>query len=348
MLNVSVIGGSGYAGGELVRLLLGHPEVTLRQVTSERNAGKFIRTTHPNLRKRTDLKFVRSADLESCDVLFLALPHGVSMEKLPEVRDLAPVIIDLSSDFRLNNPDDYPTWYSHEHHDLDALGKFVYGMPELHREEIRTADWIASPGCMSTTSIIGLYPLFRAGVVDPDIPVVIEAKTGSSGSGGSPGLASHHPERAGVVRSFKPTGHRHTAEIVQECTFNGCAPRISFSATSTDAVRGILATSHVFTREPLEDKDLWKIYRTAYRDEPFMRLVKENAGIHRYPEPKILSGSNYGDVGWEKDPHSNRIVVLAATDNLMKGAAGQAVQAFNIRLGFPEETAIDFPGLHPV
>ncbi|MGC4106602.1 MAG: N-acetyl-gamma-glutamyl-phosphate reductase [Thermomicrobiales bacterium] len=348
MLNVAIIGGSGYAGGELVRLLLGHPEVNLTQVTSERNAGKFVHSVHPNLRKRTTLKFVKSADLTPVDVLFLALPHGVSMEKLPEVRDLAPVIIDLSSDFRLNDPGDYPTWYSHEHNDLDALGKFVYGMPELHREEIRTADWIASPGCMSTTSIIGLYPLFQAGVVDPAIPVVVEAKTGSSGSGGSPGLSSHHPERAGVVRSFKPTGHRHTAEIVQECTFNGVTPRISFSATSTDAVRGIVATSHVFTTEKLADKDLWKIYRAAYKDEPFMRIVKESSGIHRYPEPKILSGSNYGDVGWEIDPHSNRVVVIAATDNLMKGAAGQAVQAFNIRMGFPEETSIDFPGLHPV
>jgi N-acetyl-gamma-glutamyl-phosphate/LysW-gamma-L-alpha-aminoadipyl-6-phosphate reductase len=205
MLNVSVIGGSGYAGGELVRLLLAHPEVNIQQVTSERNAGKFIRTVHPNLRKRTDLKFVASSDLQPSDVLFLALPHGVSMEKLAEVRDIAPIIIDLSSDFRLNNPGDYPVWYSHEHNDLEALGRFVYGMPELHREEIRTADWIASPGCMATTAIIGLYPLYRAGVVDPNIPVVVEAKTGSSGSGGSPGLASHHPERAGVVaRSSLP------------------------------------------------------------------------------------------------------------------------------------------------
>jgi len=348
MITVSVIGGSGYAGGELVRLLLGHPEVELKQVTSERQAGKFLRTMHPNLRKVSDLKFVKSSELEPCDVLFLALPHGVSMGKLPEVRNIAPIIIDLSSDFRLNNPDDYPTWYSHEHEDLDALGKFVYGMPELHREEIRTADWIASPGCMSTTGIIGLYPLFQAGVVDMSIPVVIEAKTGSSGSGGSPGLASHHPERAGVVRSFKPTGHRHTAEIVQECTFDGRVPNIAFSATSTDAVRGILATSHVYLKEPLADKDLWKIYRKAYANEPFMRIVKENTGIHRYPEPKILSGSNFGDVGWERDPHSNRVVVLAATDNLMKGASGQAMQAFNIRMGFDETLGLEFPGLHPV
>ncbi|HWV34976.1 MAG TPA: N-acetyl-gamma-glutamyl-phosphate reductase [Thermomicrobiales bacterium] len=347
-LDVSIIGGSGYAGGELVRLLLGHPEVNLKQVTSERQAGKFVRTTHPNLRKVTDFKFVKAEKLEPCDVIFLALPHGVSMQMLPKIRDLAPVVIDLSSDFRLNNPDDYPTWYSHEHNDLEALGRFVYGMPELHREEIRTADWIASPGCMSTTSILGLYPLFRAGVVDLDTPVIVEVKTGSSGSGGSPSVASHHAERSGAMRSFKPTGHRHTAEVVQELTVDGAAPKISFSATSIEAVRGILATSHVFINEDLQDKELRAIYRDAYKDEPFMRLVKENAGIYRYPEPKILSGSNWCDVGFERDPHTNRVVVMAATDNLMKGASGQAVQAFNIRMGFDETTAIDFPGLHPI
>ena len=144
-LTASVIGGSGYAGGELVRLLLMHPNIDLTQVTSERLAGKFVKTTHPNLREVTNLKFKKAADLTPTDILFLALPHGVSMEMLPKVRDLAPVVIDLSSDFRLNNPGDYDTWYGHEHNDLDLLGKFVYGMPELHREEITTADWIASP-----------------------------------------------------------------------------------------------------------------------------------------------------------------------------------------------------------
>jgi N-acetyl-gamma-glutamyl-phosphate/LysW-gamma-L-alpha-aminoadipyl-6-phosphate reductase len=348
MVEASVIGGSGYAGGELVRLLLGHPKVTLKQVTSERLAGKFVRMVHPNLRKVTDMKFVKSADLEPSDVICLALPHGVSMGTLPEIRDKAKIIVDLSSDFRLNNPDDYPTWYSHEHTELDSLGTFVYGSPELHRDEIREADWIASPGCMSTTTILGLYPLFRAGVVDLHMPVISDVKTGSSGSGGSPSLGSHHSERSGAMRSFKPTGHRHSAEVIQELTVNGCAPKVSFSATAIEAVRGILATSHVFLNKDLQDKDLWKIYRAAYKDEPFMRIVKESAGVHRYPEPKLLSGSNWCDVGFERDPHSNRVVVMAATDNLMKGASGQAVQAFNIRMGYDETTGIDFPGLHPI
>ncbi len=349
MLEVSIVGGSGYAGGELVRLLLAHPEVTIKQVTSERSAGKFIRALHPNLRKQTDMKFVSVEKLESCDVLFLALPHGVTMHRLAEMRAKAPVIIDLSADFRLNNPADYPTWYGHEHTEPELLAEATYGIPELHRAEIAGANLIASAGCMATASILGLYPLYRAGVVDTAMPVFIEAKTGSSGSGGGPSLGSHHPERSGSYRSFKPTGHRHTAEVIQSLTpEGGPPPPVSFSATGIDAVRGILATSHVTLKESLPEKDLWAIYRAAYRDEPFMRLVKESGGIHRYPEPKLLSGTNWCDVGFERDPHSNRVVVMAALDNLMKGAAGQAVQAFNIRMGYDETTAIDFPGLHPI
>jgi N-acetyl-gamma-glutamyl-phosphate/LysW-gamma-L-alpha-aminoadipyl-6-phosphate reductase len=348
MLDVAIIGGSGYAGGELVRLLIDHPGATVRQVTSERNAGKFIRSVHPNLRKKTDMKFISAEALEPCDVLFIALPHGVAMGKMTDLLDKAKLVIDLSADFRLNNPDDYPTWYGHEHTLPAELGNFVYGIPELHREEMRAADRIASAGCNATTAILGLYPLFKAGVVDLTIPTTIEAKTGSSGAGGSPGLGSHHPERSGVIRSFKPTGHRHSAEVIQELTVDGAKPNIALTVTSVEAVRGILATSHVYLKEPLADKDLWKIYRGVYGDEPFVRIVKESTGIHRYPEPKILSGSNFCDVGWERDPHSNRVVVMSALDNLMKGAAGQAVQAFNIRCGYEESCGLEFAGLHPV
>jgi LysW-gamma-L-alpha-aminoadipyl-6-phosphate/LysW-L-glutamyl-5-phosphate reductase len=348
MLDVAVVGGSGYAGGELVRLLLSHPGATLRQVTSERQAGKFVFSVHPNLRKRTQLKFTTLEKLEPCDVLFVALPHGVAMGQMASLREKAKVVIDLSADFRLNDPAGYPKWYEHDHTAPELLRDFVYGIPELHREEIRTANAISSAGCMATTAILGLYPLFKAGVVDPSRPTVIEAKTGSSGAGGGPGLASHHPERAGVIRTFKATGHRHSAEVIQECTFDGMVPEIAFTATSVEAVRGILATSHVYLKEPLTEKDVWAIYRAAFKDEPFLRIVKESSGIHRYPEPKILSGSNYCDIGFERDPDTNRLVVLAALDNLMKGAAGQAVQAFNIRCGYEETCGIDFAGLHPI
>jgi LysW-gamma-L-alpha-aminoadipyl-6-phosphate/LysW-L-glutamyl-5-phosphate reductase len=349
MTTVSIVGASGYAGGEVLRLLLDHPHVEIKQATSERQAGKFVFSAHPNLRKRTQLKFTSREALEPCDVLFLCLPHGLSMESVPQLREKAHVIIDLSADYRLNNPDDYPTWYGHGHTHPDLLGKFVYGLPELHREAIKGADFISGAGCTATTAILGLYPLFRAGVVNLEMPTVIESKVGSSGAGGESGPGSHHPERSGVIRSFKPTGHRHSAEIVQECTFEGRVPQVALSVTSVESVRGIVTTSHVFTKERLTDKDLWRIYRAAYKDEPFMRLVKEASGIHRYPEPKILAGTNYCDVGFEIDEHTdtNRVVVVAALDNLMKGASGMGVQAMNVRCGFPETAGLGFAGLHP-
>ena len=350
MTTVSIIGASGYTGGELLRLLLEHPDVEIKQATSERNAGKFVHTTHPNLRKRTQLKYSSRDSLEKCDVLFLCLPHGVSMESVPQLRDKASIIIDLSADYRLNNPQDYPVWYGHEHTHPDLLGEFAYGIPELHREAIRSADFISGAGCTATTAILGLYPLFRAGIVDLEMPTVIESKVGSSGAGGESGPGSHHPERSGVIRSFKPTGHRHSAEIIQECTFDGRVPKVALSVTSVESVRGIVTTSHVFLKERLTDKDLWRIYRPAYKDEPFMRLVKESSGLHRYPEPKILAGTNYCDVGFEIDELSGtpRVVVIAALDNLMKGASGMGVQAMNVRCGFAETAGLGFPGLHPV
>ena len=351
-VRASIAGGSGYTGGELLRLLLGHPEVEVAQVTSERRAGKRVVGAHPNLRKRTSLQFVSADDLEPCDVLFLALPHGASGGQIERFLALAPVIVDLSADFRLRDPADYPRWYGHDHPHPELLGRFVYGIPELHREKMRTACCISSAGCLATPAILGLYPLFREEVADRKRPVVVEVKTGSSGAGAEEGLASHHPERSGVMRSFKPTGHRHTAELEQELALAspdpGEKPRVAFSATAIEAVRGVLATCHAFLDQPLTERDLWQVYRRCYGQEPFIRLVKESGGLYRYPEPKILTGSNYCDVGFELDGRGDRVVVMAAVDNLMKGAAGQAVQAMNVRFGFPEEAALDFPGLHPI
>jgi N-acetyl-gamma-glutamyl-phosphate/LysW-gamma-L-alpha-aminoadipyl-6-phosphate reductase len=344
-VTASIAGASGYTGGELLRLLLGHPEVEVRQVTSERRAGKRVTTVHPNLRKHTALTFSRIDELEPVDVLFLALPHGASGGQIDRFLALAPVVIDLAADFRLRDPADYPRWYGHEHPRPDLLGSAIYGIPELHREEMRDARLISSAGCLATPSILGLAPLFHQGVAAKNRPVVVEVKTGSSGAGAEEGAASHHAERSGVMRSFKPTGHRHTAEIEQEIGAPGC---VSFSATAVEAVRGVLSTSHVWLEGAVTEKDLWQVYRRAYGSEPFIRLVKESRGLFRYPEPKILIGSNYCDIGFELDPRGDRVVIMGAVDNLMKGAAGQAVQAMNIRCGFPEESALEFPGLHPI
>lgn len=345
-LTASIVGGSGYAGGELIRLLLQHPHVELKQVTSERQAGKFIFKAHPNLRKRCDIKFTTIDELENVDVLFLGLPHGQAMKRIGEFTGKAAKIIDLSADFRLRNPDDYIKWYGHPHSDPDMLEQFVYGICELHREEMKTARYVSGAGCNATTTILGLFPLYRAGVVDLQ-RTVTEVKVGSSEAGNAATAGSHHPERSGAVRSFMPSGHRHVAEMLQELAF-GKSVNIHFSATSIEMVRGVLATSHVFLKDDLQEKDIWKIYRKAYADEPFLRIVKDRDGLYRYPEPKILAGSNYCDVGFQKDPDSNRLIVISALDNLMKGAAGQAVQALNIMHGFEETTALEFPGLHPV
>ena len=345
------MGGAGYAGGELLRLLLAHPEVEVTQVTSERLGGKFVHSAHPHLRRRTGLTFSSRSALQPADVLFLALPHGQTSKEIDQLLGVAPIVIDLSADFRLHAPGDYPTWYGWQHPRPGLLADFVYALPELHRAEIRTANRLASGGCLATTAILGLYPLARAGVIDASQPLVIEGKSGSSAGGAEPGPATHHPHRSGEMRSFAPTAHRHTAEIVQELGFasgNGSAPQVAFSATAVEAVRGILVTAHVFLNEDLAERDLWKLYRAAYAQEPFMRIVKESQGIHRYPNPKILSGTNYCDVGFERDPRSRRVVVMAALDNLMKGAAGQAVQALNVRGGWDERTGLDFSGLYPV
>ena len=340
MIKVSIVGGSGYTGGDLLRILLFHPEVEIQQVTSERQAGKPVASVHPNLRKICKHKFVSAAELEPCDVLFLGLPHGQMMNRLSEFEALADTLVDLSADFRLNDNAAYETWYGKSHACPERLDGFVYGIAELHRERLRGAKRISGAGCNATATILALHPLYQAGVVES---AVVEVKAGSSQGGNSVSDGSHHPERSGAVRSYKPTAHRHLAEIQQELGTDN----LHFSATSIEMVRGILATCHVILNRDLEEKDVWKLYRAAYGDEPFIRIVKERAGIHRYPEPKILAGSNYCDIGFERDPHSNRLVVISALDNLMKGAAGQAVQAFNIARGFDETTGLEFPGLHP-
>ncbi|MFH1194648.1 MAG: N-acetyl-gamma-glutamyl-phosphate reductase [bacterium] len=345
-IRVSIVGASGYTGGELLRLLLFHPNIEVNQVTSENNVGKFVYKIHPNLRKSTMLKFVSASELEHVDLLFLCLPHNSSQNRIDEFKKLAPKIIDLSADFRLKDSNEYEKWYGHKHARPELLNEFVYGIPELHRQEMKTAHYISSAGCNATTSILGLYPLYKNNLVDVE-RTVIEVKVGSSEGGNKVTEGSHHPERSGSVRSYMPTQHRHSAEILQELSF-GQKIQVHFSATSIDMVRGILATCHIFLKDNLEEKDIWKVYRQEYSNEPFIRIVKENEGIYRYPEPKLLIGTNYCDIGFKKDEHSNRLVVIAAIDNLMKGAAGQALQAFNIMHGFDERTGLEFPGLHPI
>lgn len=357
-LRVAIAGGSGYTGGELARLLLFHPQVELTQIASSSQTGKYVQNSHPNLRKLCSLRFCHPDDLTSCDSLYLCLPHGVSSKEIERYKAIAPRIIDLSADFRLHSAALYERWYGETHHMPSLLHEAVYGLPELHREELSAASLVSGTGCMATAAILGLAPFYRAGLVDTTIPLVVEAKVGSSAAGATPGQGSHHPERSGAVRSFQPTGHRHTAELLQELgrvcsasdrTETSEVPQtIAFSATSVELVRGILITAHVFVNEAIDDRMVWRLYREAYGREPFIRLVKEQHGVYRYPEPKILAGSNFCDIGFALDPEQRRVVVMAALDNLMKGAAGNAVQAMNCMYGWDETLGLTFPGLHPV
>ncbi|MBT4823937.1 N-acetyl-gamma-glutamyl-phosphate reductase [Candidatus Woesearchaeota archaeon] len=342
-IKVSIVGASGYAGGDLLRLLLQHPNVELHQVTSERFAGKPVTIVHPNLRKQTTLKFSSVNDLEKVDLLFTALPHAKLMNNIENFRALADRIIDLSGDFRLKTAEDYKRWYDLEHPNPELLNEFVYGIVELHREEMKSAKLISSAGCNATSTILPLWPLFKNDLVDLSKPVIAEAKCGSSEAGNKASDASHHPERSGCVRSYKPTRHRHTAEMIQEL-----GNPIEFSATTIEMVRGILMTAHVFLKEGVTELDVWKTYRKEYGEEPFIRIVKERSGIYRYPEPKILAGTNFCDIGFELDPNTRRLVVIGAIDNLMKGAAGQAVHAMNVANGFEETAGLGFTGLHPI
>jgi len=343
-VKVSIIGASGYTGGELLRLLLDHPGVEVVQATSESHMGEFVYQQHPNLRKRTALKFESREVLQPCDVLFLALPHGESQHKIETYAKLAPKIVDLAADFRLRDPKLYNEYYNSDHAAPEWLGRFVYGLPELHREEIRSACYISGVGCNATAANLALYPLVKAGLLREDQPVIVDIKVGSSEGGQSPNPGSHHPERSNIVRTYAPYGHRHTAEVVQELGLRN----IHLTITSVDIVRGSLAAAHAFIKPDVTEKDLWRVFRAWTESEPFLRLVKDRRGIYRVPDPKILAGTNYADVGFELDPKSGRVICLAAIDNLMKGASGSAVQAMNLMCGFDETTALTFSGLHPI
>ncbi len=343
MIRASIVGASGYTGGELLRLLLDHPQVEVHQVTSRRYAGYYVYQVHPNLRKRTRLKFVHPDALEPVDVLFLALPHGEAQKHIEHWASLATYLIDLSADFRLKDPDLYQRWYGEPHRAPEWLSRFVYGLPELHREELRQARYVSGVGCNATATILAIWPAVRAGLVDLERGLIGEIKVGSSEGGADPNPGSHHPERAGIVRTYAPIGHRHTAEVIQELGVTD----VYLTMTSVDLIRGAMATVHAWVRPGVTEKDLWKAYRAAVQENPFLRLVKERRGIHRVPDPKILAGSNYADLGFALDEASGHLVAMCAIDNLMKGAAGSAVQAMNLMLGFDETEGLTFPGLHP-
>jgi len=349
MTKIAVLGGSGYAGGELLRLLLAHPDCEIQAVTSRQYANEPLYRVHPNLRGVSTLKFQKPNPeaVSNCDFAFLALPHGKAASIVPDLLARGMKVIDLTADFRLKNLSGYKEYYGWEHGHPELLKEAVYGLPELHRNEIRNSRLIAVPGCMATAAILGAAPLIAADLVEKN-RIIVDTKIGSSGAGVTPTIATHHSERSRGVRPYKVTGHRHVAEIEQELgLLAGQEVKVAFTPHSVDMVRGILATIHLFTKQTLTDKDIWKAYRSRYGEEPFIRMVSDKKGLYGLPNPKVTAATNFCDIGFEIDRHANRIVVFAAIDNLTKGAAGQAVQCFNIMRNLDERTGLNQYSSHP-
>lgn len=339
-VRATIVGGSGYTGGELLRLLLAHPFVEFAQVSSRSLATQPVHRSHPNLRGHTDLTFVQPDEIAPCDVLFLCMPHGTAAAQIERWRPLAPLVIDLSADFRLNDGEAYQKWYGEMHPNPGVLAEAVYGLPEVSRQRLSGARLVSGVGCNATAMTLALLPLARAGLVRR---AICDVKVGSSEAGAEPSAGSHHPVRARTARTYSASGHRHLGEVEQSLG------NIDVDATITaiDMVRGVLCTAHVEPTRPVEMKELWKLYRGAYGTEPFVRLVADRSGPNRFPDPRVVVGSNHADVGFAVDERSGRIIALCAIDNLVKGAAGSAVQSMNIALGRNETEGLWFPGLHP-
>jgi N-acetyl-gamma-glutamyl-phosphate reductase len=344
----AVIGGSGYGGAEMIRRLLVHPDVELVRVASVDLVGEPLGAAHPTLEGRTDLVFqdlAPAAAAEGMDVVLLGLPHKVTAQKVPEIAALPAVkVVDMSGDFRLKDPAAYERYYGQKHPHPERLTDFVYGLPELFRERIRKARFVASPGCFATTIELGLLPLARAGLLEGVVHV--QGITGSSGSGAAPQATTHHPVRAGNLRAYKPLWHQHVPEIVETLASAGARDlELRFVPVSAPLVRGILATAFVELPEEWTEDRVKALYREAYAGEPFVRMP-----ARRLPEVAAVSGSNHAEVGVAAGPAwrgRRTVTVVSALDNLVKGGAGQAIENMNLVLGLDERASLEDSGPWP-
>src|SRR3990172_2931977 len=281
-MKVGIIGASGYVGGELLRILLSHPDVEVACATSRKHAGQYIFRVHSNLRSMTNLQFIDQnieEVVKNSDLVFTAVPHGSSVDIMPRLVQSGIKIVDMSADFRLKDPQGYVKWYGYDHPNPELLSKFIYGLPELRREQIKLSSLVSCPGCMALTSILALSPLVRERIVDTS-KMIVDAKIGSSGGGAQESAGTNQAERYGVIRPYKPLGHRNTAEVEQELGLLAGSPvKVALSTHAVNLVRGILCTIHVFSTRPVTIPELWKTYRGMYSGEPFIRLVRDKQGI---------------------------------------------------------------------
>lgn len=345
-IKVGIIGATGYTGAELVRILTYHPNTQLAGLTTQSYAGMPFWEVYPHLYKHVDMageELDLAALVERCDVIFTALPHGHSMDVAAEVNRKGKKLVDLGADFRFNDVPTYEKWYQMKHSQPQLNTKAVYGLPEIHRDEISKTDIVANPGCYPTSIILGLAPLLKNNLIDTN-SIIIDSKSGVSGAGRNPSRTSHYCEANESIKAYNIAKHRHTPEIEQELSLlAGKDLLVSFSPHLTPMIRGILSTIYAGLKANTDVNELNSLYNEFYAGNPFVRVLPTGM----LPATKSVSGSNHCDIGLVIDDRTGRVIVVSAIDNLIKGASGQAVQNMNILFGLPEETGIGMPGMFP-
>ena len=343
MIKIGIVGGTGYTGVELLRLLAQHPQADVRSITSRKDAGTPVAAMFPSLRGRYDLAFCdpKDAGLTQCDVVFFATPHGVAMSQARDLVSAGVRIVDLAADFRLADPAVFERWYKMAHACPDLLREAVYGIPEINREAIRGARIVANPGCYPTAVQLGFLPLVEAGLVDTRF-LIADCKSGVSGAGRKAELSLAFAEASDNFSAYGVAGHRHLPEIVQGLERAAKAPiRVTFTPHLTPIIRGILATLYAPLRDP--DADLQALYEKRYADEPFVDVMPRGS----LPDTRSVRASNMLRIAVHRPPDSDLVLVIAVEDNLVKGAAGQAVQNMNLMFGLPETTGLTAPAVLP-
>jgi len=345
MTRVGVVGATGYTGVELIRLLLRHPQIEITILTAERNVGQPIGKLFPSLFQETPLvcqPLEVNSVAQACDFVFTALPHQAAMKVVPGFLQKGLKVVDLSADFRLADPRVYEEWYE-KHTAPDLLKTVVYGIPELHREEIKKASLVANPGCYPTSIILALAPALRHKLIEPRT-IVADSKSGASGAGRSAVLSSMFAEVSENFKAYKVAEHRHTPEIEQELSRQaGENITLTFTPHLVPMKRGILSTVYATLQKPMTEMEILDLYSKFYAEESFVRLRPSDL----LPGTADVCGSNYCDIGIKIDQRNNRLILLSAIDNLVKGASGQAIQNMNLMLGFDESLGLDIVPLYP-
>lgn len=345
-LRAAIVGSTGYGGVELIRLLQSHPYVEITSVISSSSAGVPIANGFPHLTEIcTDLLDGLDAEeiAKKADVVFLATPHGVSIKLAPAFLAAGMKVVDLSGDFRLTNGDTYREWYKHEPANPEDVARAVYGLAEVYGDKVKTTDFVSNPGCYTTTTLLALYPAVKSGWIDPD-SIIIDAKSGVSGAGRGLNLTAHYAEINENFKAYKVNKHQHTPEIEQVLSEAAGRPVVTtFTTHLVPMTRGIMATSYAMRTGKRSTADFIELYREFYKGRRFVRVRSEG----QWPATKEVWGSNYCDIGFSVDERTGRITIISVTDNLVKGAAGQAIQNLNLMMGWDESLGLQFTPVYP-